>query len=197
MDKDVLGNFLKMLNSDNDSDALMALRALQQNFAKEGAELSDLIAYGVNHIQDVKKAATTFEKATTAAPASKPKQAITVSGMPQCWSPQAGSLEIIPSGEDKGEVVALPGPAAAQSEEIAMNLKDALVAAAINKSKLKLKLLDVKNNKGEILETILQAEYDRDGMTPVRIWTNARGEVAALAAVLRKAVANAWPELAA
>jgi hypothetical protein len=33
-------------------------------------------------------------------------------------------------------------------------------------------------------------------MTPVRIWTGNRGDVGALAAVLRKAVATSLPELA-
>jgi hypothetical protein len=33
-------------------------------------------------------------------------------------------------------------------------------------------------------------------MTPIRIWTNNRGEVGALAAVLRKAIATTVPELA-
>ena len=76
-------------------------------------------------------------------------------------------------------------------------MKVALVAATLNKSRFKLKLLDVKNGKGEIIETVLQAEYERDGMIPVRIWSNVRGEVAALATVLRRAVANTLPDLVA
>ena len=88
--------------------------------------------------------------------------------------------------------------AALQADVIASNLKDAVVAAVINKSRFKLKMVDTKDAKGKIVETILQAEYERPGMSPVRIWVlNNRGEVGALAVVLRKAVANSLPELAA
>lgn len=198
MDKNELQKIINMMSSENDSDAVMGLRALQGAFVKEGVDVALAMDFVFENLDKLKRDSVSFDQATTM-PAAAPKKdvAITVSGMPQCWSPQAGSIEIIPSGEDHGEIVPLPGTSANDSEVIAMNLKDALVAAAINKSKMKLKMKDVKNNKGEIIETILQAEYDRDGMTPIQVWVNVRGEVASLAAVLRKAVSNSWPDLVA
>jgi hypothetical protein len=111
--------------------------------------------------------------------------------MPQCRAPRPGHIEIILAGKTAGEIVALPGAAAEQADIIAASMKDALVAAAINKSRFKLKLVDVKDTA----ETALQAEYEREGMSPVRIWVNIKGEVAALATVLRRYVANTVPEL--
>ena len=108
----------------------------------------------------------------------------------------SNAVEIVLSG--KTEVCQLPGESAQHADTIATNLKDAVIAAVLNKSKFKLKLFDIKNGKGEITETALQAEYDRAGMVPIRIWVlNNRGEVGALASVLRKAVSTSLPELAA
>ena len=56
-------------------------------------------------------------------------------------------------------------------------------------------LRTLPDDPGEFLALRLRAEYDRDGMMPVQVWVNARGEVAALAAVLRKGLANAMPEI--
>ena len=58
-------------------------------------------------------------------------------------------------------------------------------------------VIDMKNASGEVVETALQAEYERAGMTAVRVWANVRGEVAALATVLRKALSTALPDLVA
>ncbi len=113
--------------------------------------------------------------------------------MPQCSAAGSDITLATPAGVQ--EVIALPALAAAHAGMIAESLTDAIVAAVINKSRMKLKLVDNKNSKGEIIETILRAEYDRDGMMPVQVWVNARGEVAALAVVLRKGLANAMPEI--
>ncbi len=104
---------------------------------------------------------------------------------------------IIPPGTIAGEKIPLPGAAAAQSQEIADGVKDVLVAAVINKSRFKLKLVDVKDRFGDVAETILQGEYERDNMQPVKVWSNVKGETAALATVLRRAVAAALPDLVA
>jgi len=119
------------------------------------------------------------------------------SKLPECRAPRAGALEIVPPGKAQGDIQVLPGASARHAETISSNLKDAIVAAIVNKSRFKLKLSDIKNNGGEVLETILQAEYERADMQPVRIWMNTRGEAGALAVVLRKAVAQSLPELVA
>ena len=131
--------------------------------------------------------------AAAATPAAPPP--VTTSGMPNCRAPKPGHIELIPPGKETGPVFALPGASAENAESIAYNLKDALVAAIINKSRFKLKLFDVKNVRGEISETILQAEYERAGMATVRIWAHVRGEAAALATILRKAMADTFPDL--
>lgn len=117
-------------------------------------------------------------------------------GVPDCRVQQAGAIGIFIAGRPEGAVYPLPGPAAGDAAVIAECLKDALVAAVINKSCFRLKLADTKNNRGEIVETALQAVYERADMTPVRIWVNGnRGDVGALAAALRKALAERVPEL--
>lgn len=197
MDTATRDNLVKMMMSENDSDAIMGLRGLQGLLRVEGIDMARAIMYIVDNKSLIRDQTPAAGGAVNIAPAAEaPKrQAIQVSGSPQCHAPQKGMLEIVPPGKSAGEAIALPGAAAAECELIALHLKDALVAAAINKSTMKLKLVDVKNAKGEIIETTLRAEYERDGMVPIPIWTNVRGEVAALATVLRRAVAGSVPEL--
>lgn len=196
MDKSELFTMLKQLGSDNDSDAVMALRGVQALFEEAGTSLANAVTYAADHLDEIAK---TGAAEAGAAPGGETEERmpVSVSGMPQCISPGPGNVELIAPGETKGNIVALPGAAADDADSIATGLKDALVAAAINKSRLKLKLMDVKNNRGEIVETILQAEYDRDDMAAVRVWANIKGEAASLATVLRKAVAANFPDLVA
>jgi hypothetical protein len=196
MDKILLEKFLKLLGSENVSDALMGLYGVQDLFKSEGASLENALRYAADNVDKLAQGADkTINLQAAKKPAAPP--AVNISGVPECRMPRAGAVEIVQPGKAEGDVYPLPGNAALQADSIAFSLKDALVAAVINKSRFKLKLLDVKNNSGSILETILQAEYERPGMTPVRIWAGGRGEVGALAAVLRKAVTTSLPELAA
>jgi hypothetical protein len=197
MQKAELDAILKQLGSDNDSDAAMALRGLQGIFAAEGTTLSAAICYAADHLDAFAKQGDKTIDHESADKAAEKKAPVTISGMPQCLEPQAGCIELIRPGVTSGEVVVLPGAAAEQSHAVAEGLKDALVAAAINKSRFKLKVIDVKNGRGEVTETLLQAVYDREGMAAITVWSNVKGEVAALATVLRKAVANNFPDLAA
>jgi hypothetical protein len=197
MDEALLEKMLSLTQSANDADAVMGLHGLQKLFADSGSGLEDAIIYAAENIDALRKRAARVVDHQAAVPESG-RMPVAVSGMPQCRAPKAGCVEIIVPGSTQGALVTLPGVAAEQADAVASGLKDALVAAVINKSRFKLKLLDVKNKKGETVETVLQAEYDRDGMSPVRVWVNdSKGEVAALAAVLRKAVANALPDLVA
>jgi hypothetical protein len=191
MDKDTFDKMLKMMESENDADAVMGLRGFQAMLKGEQVQFSKALGHIIKDIEQLKEKAA---PAAAAAPAAKAAP-LEVSGMPQCQSPQEGVIMIIPPGQTAGEPVLLPGESAAHSRDIAAMLKDALVAAAINKSRFKLKLVDVKDKRGDTTETILQAEYDRDGMSPVKIWSNVKGEAAALATVLRRTVSSAMPDM--
>lgn len=194
MDSHSLEKMLQMIETGDDSDALQGLRGLQGLLRHEGVIFTNAIQFAIENIDILKKSAPVIEQAP--APAG-PRPPVTISGMPQCEMVRPGVIEIIKPGETRGEPVALTGAAMQDAESIATNLKDALVAATINKSRFKLKVVEIKNARGETIETELQAVYDRADMVAVRVWVNVRGEVATLAAVLRKAVANAVPELVA
>ncbi len=186
MDKKQLDDYLKMIDLGSDVDAAMGLRAAQKLFADEGVSIAAALRFAADHIDKLRPAAPAAPAPAAAPAPSKPS----VPGAAECRFVQPGVIEIA------GSSYALPGAAAAAAQEIAVNMMDALVAASLNKSRFKLKLVDVKNGRGEIEQTILQAEYERAGMTPVRIWTNGRGEVGTLAALLRKAMAERLPDLA-
>lgn len=196
MDKKELERLLQQLNSPSEMEAVSALRGLQELFAAEGSSLEEALRYAASHPEKCRKSAGGV---VDHEPENKKRTnpVVNSSGVPECRVPSPGSLEIILSGSKKGEVYPLPGEAANEAELIAANLKDAIVAAVINKSRFKFKLQDLKDSKGEVLETALQAKYERNGMIPIQVWINSRGEVGALAAVLRKAVANSLPELVA
>jgi hypothetical protein len=196
MDKNLLEKFLKLTVSENDSDAVMGLRGAQNLFRDEGACLETALLYAAENADKWARATEkTIDQAAPAPKATAPA-AVNISGVPECRA-KAGAVEIVLSGKAEGDVYLLPGEAANHAEMIAAGLKDAIVAAIINRSRFKLKLLDNKNAKGEIVETVLRAEYERVGMTPVPVWALAnRGEVAAVATLLRKAIATSLPELA-
>lgn len=193
MDKNLLEKFLKLLGSESDPDAVMGLRGLQNLCRSSGVSLEEALHYAVTHIDQWRA------PSAPAQPAAKPAAPVGVnmSAVPECRVPRPGVLEVVLAGKVAGDAYPLPGAAAEQAEAIAAGLKDAVVAAVINKSRFKLKLSDIKNSRGDVVETALQAEYERAGMSPIQIWVNNRGEVGALATVLRKAVAASLPELAA
>ena len=192
MDNAVYIKLVKQITSDNDTDAVMALRGLQGMFADDGVDFAGAMKYLLNHIADVKAQAPKVTAQAAAGPAP-----VTLSGMPQTRVPKPGHLELIPPGKLDGTVLQMQGAAAEAADEISFNMKDALVAAVLNKSRFKLKITDIKNSRGDVMESILQAEYEREGMAPVKVWSNVKGEVATLATVLRQTVKTAFPELAA
>ena len=193
MDNEVFIKMVKMTVSENDTDAMLGLRGLQGLFADEGIDFSGVLKYAVTHLADLKAA---YPKAV-AAEAKKGPGPVTLSGMPQTRVPKAGCLELIPPGKTEGTILQMQGAAAENADVISLSMKDALVAAVLNKSRFKLKVADVKNGRGDVIESVLQAEYEREGMAPVRVWSNVKGEVATLATILRQAVKTAFPDLAA
>lgn len=201
MKREDLEALLKAIEDTHDSDAILGLRGLQNLFLAEGVSFSDALRFAAAGLPALKARrdqgkVIEAEVKKTSVPAA-PQAALAARGMPDCRVLSPGRFEILIPGAAQPEPVTLPDGSAADAQDIALHLKDALVAAVINKSRFKLKLFDVKNGKGEIVETALQAEYDRDGMSPIRVWVGVKGEVAALATVLRKAVANCAPDFVA
>lgn len=194
MDKNDFDKIVDMMNAQNDSDAVMGLRGFQAFLRDEKIPFAAAMGHVFAGLADL-RAAHAQSGAPAAAPAVRGE--IKVSGMPQCVVVEQGVIMILPPGAAEGEKIILPGLAAAQTQEIADGVKDVLVAAVINKSRFKLKLVDIKDRFGDVTETVLQAEYDRDNMQPVKVWANVKGETAALASVLRRAVSATVPDLVA
>lgn len=193
MDRELLEKFLKLMRSKNDPEAVMGLRGVQSLFRSEKARLTDAVLYAAGHLDQWRQQPSEDQKEMeeVAAP-----PAVNMSGVPECRLSRPGILEIVPVGNAVGDMYQLPGESAQHAEAIALHLKDAIVAAVVNKSRFKIKLREGKNSGGEN-ETQLQAEYDRKDMTPVMIWGGNRGEAGSLATVLRKVMAHSLPELAA
>ncbi|MCK4944933.1 MAG: hypothetical protein KAI61_01370 [Alphaproteobacteria bacterium] len=191
MDKTLLKNFLKLIGSENDGDAVMGLRGAQSLFKSKDVSLEDALYYAADHIDQYKKEEDQSAEKVVAS------NSVNMSEVPECRVSSAGNLEIVMSGNSAGDVYQLPGESALHAETIAACLKDAIVVSVISKSRFKLKLKDIKKGNGKIVETILQAEYAQEGVAPVLVWTNNRGEVGALATVLRRIIADIFPELAA
>jgi len=188
MDKSGFDKLVAMMGSENDSDAVMGLRGFQALLRDENVPFAAAIEHVFGNMAALRAPLDAAQ--LTGKPQERGE--VKVSGMPQCVV-----IRIIPPGAIAGEKIPLPGAAAAQSQEIADGVKDVLVAAVINKSRFKLKLVDVKDRFGDVAETILQGEYERDNMQPVKVWSNVKGETAALATVLRRAVAASLPDLVA
>ncbi len=198
MDREMLDRLIAMMASENDTDAVMGLRGLQGLLRTEGVDFAKLIAAAVAQAGAMKTAAPApaapvIEQTPVAAAKAPPSVPVATGGLPQCVASGSDLTLATPAGVQ--EVINLPALAAQSAGMIAESLTDAIVAAVINKSRMKLKLVDVKDPKGLVVETMLRAEYDREGMMPIQVWVNARGEVAALAAVLRKGLANAMPDI--
>ena len=194
MDKNLLEKFLKLMSSDNDGDSMMGLRGAQSLFKSKDVSLEDALRYAADNIDQYKESES--QPAEKSVVSDGVSVGINVSEVPECRVPSAGILEIVMSGKSKGDMYKLPGESAQHAETIATYLKDAIVVSVISKSQFKLKLRDIKKGNNEIAETILQAEYAQSGIAPILIWTNNRGEVGALATVLRKIIADIFPDLA-
>lgn len=190
MSKETLAKIIKLAASDQEHEIAMAMRSLMGMFEEQGVGLENALKYALDNIDGIK-----LKFPAPSVIVKKEAGPVQISGMPQCRSPKNGVIEIIPPGATEGTFVQLQGAAGEDSANIAFGMKDALVAAVINKSRFKLKVVDVKNGRGDVVETILQAEYEREGMTPVRVWGNVKGEVAALATVARTGVKTAFPDL--
>ena len=117
-------------------------------------------------------------------------------GATSCYVAGANILALTSAALPQAVRINLPESMAGSAGILAESLKDAVVAAEINRCRMKLKLYDIKNTRGEVVETQVRAEYARTGMVPLIIWTAVnRGDAAALTAVLRPALTMALPQL--
>jgi len=179
----MLDALLKMLDSENETDAALALKSLKSFLSAEDLSLPAALTFAFKNVDKWHVGGNSSPAVQSHKPETR--GLIQRQGMPECHSPRMGEIYI------DGEMVLLTGAAADASADIALCFKDAIVAAVINKTRFKIKLQDVKQTG----ETHMQAEYERDGMAPVRIWYGQRGEVAAAAAILRQALKSRLPEI--
>lgn len=189
LDLALLNKLADRMLSQNEGEALSGLRAVSGMFTEKGVNLKDAVLFAASHMDmwAIKKTTPDLEK----------KMAVVADpGIPDCRVEGAHSIRVIRPGHKESEVFTIGGDAAVQIADICQHLKDALVVALLHKSAFKLKLVDVKDGKGQVVETILQAEYQKAGSAPVKIWAGNRGEAGILATTLRKAAAWALPDLA-
>src|SRR3990172_456541 len=124
MDKNLLEDFLKLIGSENDSDAVMGLRGAQNLFRSTGASLEAALRYAADNFD---RWGSVPDKTTDHQSAATPKAApaVNMSAVPECRVSAPGAVEIVLSGKAGGDIYKLPGAAAQQAEDIALRLKDA------------------------------------------------------------------------
>ena len=192
--KELLEELLRLIASENDPDALLGLRAMQGFCKTEGGRLEDALRYAVSHAEEWRlDYASTIEHETPERRAARPTP---LPEIPECRPLPDHSIEIIRPGESEGRRYKLPSYSVLQVGTVARGLKDAMVAAVINKTRFRLCLADIpfkKRTRGE--EVHLIADYEREGMAPVVIWAGTRGEAGGLAFVLRRALTETLPEI--
>jgi len=196
MDKDLLAKFIDLMNSENDSDAIMGLRGVQNLFKDIGGSFKNTLMQASDNIIaiEVNKKQSSFINSASlnnSDIAENKIESVNESGVPELRVLSEGSIELVLSGNSSGKIYKLPEESAIDIIDIAENMKDSMVAAIISKCKFKLKLFDIKDDGGNIIETELRAEYEREDVIPVKIWSNnSRGETGLLASVLRKLVST-------
>lgn len=192
LDLDILRKLADKLSSSAEGERLNGLQAVMQMFAEKGATIQDALVFAGGHMD--MWALGVAAPAVAAAVLSGPS--VDAAGIPDCRPEGVASLRVFRPGGKESEVFAITGVRVADMGDLCLHLKDALVAGLLHKSPFKLKLADIRDGKGQVVETVLQAEYQKDGSAPIRIWSGNRGDAGVLATVLRKAVAWALPDLA-
>ncbi len=195
MDKNVLKQYTDYMESNIDSDALMGLRGVQSFLKEFDLTIEQVLLYVADNYQNIKTLEQpVVEEAVSVVPS---KNNVRVAGdIPDFKSHSNGVIQVIfPDGSGSG--CTLPVCALNDVGDIAVAMKDAVVAAIINKAHIKIKLFDVKNDEGKVVETILRTEYDREGMQPIDLWHGTKGDAGIVASVLRTFVKEAVPELVA
>ena len=188
LDLELLAKLAERMGSDVEGEALSGLHAVAGMFMDSGNTLKDAVLFAAGHMDmwAVRKAVPVPEK----------KAAGGDQGIPDCRPEGASALRLFRPGHKESEVFVLSGDVVSARDDICLHLKDALVVALLHKCAFRLKLADIKDDKGIVVETVVQAEYQKPGSVPVRIWAGNRGEAGVLATTLRRAVAWALPDLA-
>lgn len=194
LDLDLLRKLADRLSSDAEGERLSGLQAVMQMFAEKGATIQEALVFAGGHMDmwSVGVAAPVL----AAAVLSGGGPAETGAGIPDCRPEGASSLRVFRPGGQESEVFVITGVKVSDMGGLCLHLKDALVAGVLHKTPFKLKLADIRDDKGRVVETALQAEYGKEGSAPIRIWSGNRGDAGVLATVLRKAAAWALPGLA-
>lgn len=193
MDKRVLMQYIEYMESSVDSDAIIGLRGAQSFLKEFDLNIEQVLMYVADHYQNIK----TVEQPAVEEKAASPEDNVIASGeIPEFKSNAGGIIRVVFSNGAANNCI-LPACAANDAEHIALAMKDAVVAAIINKTHIKIKLFDAKGDDGKVVETILRTEYDREDMQPVNLWSGTKGEAGTVASVLRPFIKEALPELVA
>lgn len=183
-------NLVSLTGSFNDAEALLALKDLRAMLEQNGARLEDVVHYAVTSDDFWQGLASAHQRAAGGRADEAGGQ--TQAGLPLCrWANANGApgIETAPPNGTPRQW-ALTGGAATKAEQIAELLKDALIVAGINSCTMKIKLKDVEDERGKVVETIVQTEYSKD-LAPIILWTGDRGDAATLASTLRQAASYA------
>lgn len=186
-----LHSLVSLTGSFNDAEALQALRDLRATLERHGARLEDVVHYAVT-ADDFWQGLSAAAPAATTSGRADEAGGQTQAGLPMCrWANTGGApgIETAPPGGTPRQW-AVTGAAATKAEQIAELLKDALIVAGINSCTMKIKLKDVEDERGKVVETIVQTEYSKD-LAPIILWTGERGDAATLASTLRQAASYA------
>ncbi len=189
-DLELLSKLADRMLSGNDGEALSGLHAVAGMFREKNISLKDAVLFAAKN-SDM----WASEKVDNAAK----KEPVSVSadkGITHCQPSGVSAIEVFRPGHKESQVFELSGVAAMNLDDLCLHFKDALVAAQLNKSPFKIRLVDIKDEKGQVKETVMQAEYQKAGSAPVQIWRGTRGEAGALAITMRKAAAWVLPEYA-
>ncbi len=187
LDLDLLAKLCDRMASEVEGEALSGLHAVSGMFMDKTTTLKDAVLFAASHMDmwAIKKVTVVQDK----------KAPVADQGIPDCRPDGTASIRLFRPGHKESEVFVISGEPLSAREDICLHLKDALVVALLHKSAFKLKLVDIKDDRGAVIETVLQSEYQKAGSAPVKIWSGNRGEAGVLATTLRKAVAWALPEL--
>lgn len=199
-----------------------AMNELINAFESEGVRFEEALMYAYNHIDAIKPptvsekpaaekkaqpqdtvpaAASKFGAPKSTTPLSVSPETTSVagaSGLPEFYADadKPGILHVHARGDATGQLFIVSQTIDAEhTVEIATMMKDAVVAAIISKTTMKLKLADNKDSAGNILSRRIQAEFGRDSIKPMEIWSGNAGEAGVIIAILRKALSYAAPDV--
>jgi hypothetical protein len=176
-----------------DHSAVQELSAL---FKSHGIALDDALIYALQHAAAL-KAQFTITPPLPDPIATAPQAQITnaPSGLPR-FLVKGRALHAYAADDTAGQLFTFSTALDEQSLAIiADHLKDAVVAAILSKTTLKLKLLDTKDTQGMVLSCEISAEFARPDIKPISIFKGSKGEAGVNINILRKVLTYAAPSV--